>query len=51
MATNKRRIVHDINDGEKPDADAFYRILSEHNYLSEVYITDEELANNFRERK
>ena len=43
--------VHDTNDGEKPDADAFYRILSEYNYLSEVYITDEELANNFREIK
>lgn len=41
--------VHDTNDGENPDADAFYRILSEHNYLSEVYITDEELVNNFRE--
>ena len=47
----REEYVHDINDGEKPDADAFYRILSEHNYLSEVYITDEELANNFREIK
>ena len=41
--------VHDTNHGENPDADAFYRILSEHNHLSEVYITDDELANNFRE--
>lgn len=41
--------VHDTYDSENPDADAFYRILSEHNYLSEVYITDEEFVNNFRE--
>lgn len=40
--------VHDTNDGESPNADAFYRILSERNYMSEVYITDDELVNNFR---
>lgn len=40
--------AHDTNDVKNPDADAFYRILSEHNHLSEVYITDEELTNNFR---
>lgn len=26
-------------------------ILGEHNYLTEAYISDEELANNFREIK
>ena len=41
--------VHDTNDGENPDADAFYRKLSDNEHYDEVYITDEELTNNFIE--
>lgn len=40
--------VHDTNDGENPDADAFYRKLSDNDHNDEVYITDEELIVNFR---
>lgn len=47
--TYRFEYVHDTNDGENAEADAFYRVLSEHNHLSEVYITDEELVNNFKE--
>lgn len=39
--------IHDTNDGECPDADAFYRKLSDNNHYDEVFITDEELLNNF----
>ena len=40
--------VHDTNDGEQPDADAFYRKLSDNKHYDEVFITDNELLNNFR---
>ena len=40
--------VHDTNDGEYPDADAFYRKLSDNNHYDEVFITDDELVNNFK---
>lgn len=39
--------VHDTNDGENPNADAFYRKLSDNNHYDEVYISDDELMNNF----
>lgn len=37
--------VHDT-DGD-PNAESFYRKLSDNNYGDEVYITDEELIENF----
>ena len=43
--------VHDTNDGEQPDADAFYRKLSDNKHYDEVFITDNELLNNFRPYK
>lgn len=39
--------VHDTDDGKRPDADAFYRKLSDNNHYDEVYITDKELIENF----
>lgn len=40
--------IHDTGDNnEWPDAEAFYRKLSDNNHYDEVYITDEELMNNF----
>ena len=40
--------IHDTGDnGEYPNADAFYRKLSDNNHYDEVYITDDELINNF----
>lgn len=40
--------VHDTGDNEEyPNADAFYRKLSDNNHYDEVYITDDELINNF----
>lgn len=39
--------IHDTNDGEEPNADAFYRKLSDNNHYDEVYISDDELMNNF----
>lgn len=39
--------VHDSNDGAEPDAESFYRKLSDNDHYDEVYITDEELVNNF----
>lgn len=40
--------VHDTgDDNEHPDADAFYRKLSDNTHYDEVFITDEELKNNF----
>ena len=40
--------VHDTGDNrEHPNADAFYRKLSDNNHYDEVYITDDELINNF----
>lgn len=40
--------VHDTNDWENPDAEAFYSKLSDNDHYDEVYITDEELLNNFK---
>ena len=40
--------IHDTNDGECPNADAFYRKLSDNNHYDEVFITDDELLNNFK---
>lgn len=40
--------IHDTEEGEYPDADAFYRKLSDNNHYDEVYITDYELIHNFR---
>lgn len=43
--------VHDTgDDNEHPDAEAFYRKLSDNDHYDEVYITDEELHNNFKRR-
>lgn len=40
--------VHDTGDnGEYPNADSFYRKLSDNDHYDEVFITDEELINNF----
>lgn len=40
--------IRDTGDnGERPNADAFYRKLSDNNHYDEVYITDDELINNF----
>lgn len=40
--------IHDTGDnGEHPNTDAFYRKLSDNNHYDEVYITDDELINNF----
>ena len=40
--------VHDTGDNcEHPNADAFYRKLSDNYHYDEVFITDEELINNF----
>ena len=36
------------NDGECLDADAFYRKLSDNDHYDEVFITDDELLNNFK---
>ncbi len=40
--------IHDTCDGERPDAPSFYRKLSDNNHYDEVYITDDELLNNFK---
>ena len=40
--------IHDTNDGECPNADAFYRKLSDNNHYDEVCITNDELVNNFK---
>ena len=40
--------IHDTNNGEYPNADAFYRKLSDNNHYDEVFITDDELVNNFK---
>ena len=40
--------VHDTgDDNEYPDAESYYRKLSDNHYNDEVYITDDELINNF----
>lgn len=40
--------IHDTgDDNEHPDAEAFYRKLSDNDHYDEVYITDDELMNNF----
>ena len=40
--------VHDTgDDNEYPDAEYYYRKLSDNHYNDEVYITDDELINNF----
>ena len=40
--------IHDTgDDNEWPDAEAFYRKLSDNTHYDEVYITDEELVDNF----
>ena len=39
--------VHDTNDNEQPNADGFYRKLSDNNHYDEVIITDKELLENF----
>lgn len=43
--------IHDANDGTEPDAESFYRKLSDNDHYDEVYITDEELLNNFIKEK
>lgn len=48
--TYRFEYIHDTNDGECPDADAFYRKLSDNNHYDEVFITDEELLNNFNRK-
>lgn len=41
--------VHDTgDDNEWPDAEMFYRKLSDNDHYDEVYITDDELVNNFK---
>ena len=40
--------IHDTNNGEYPNADAFYRKLSDNEHYDEVFITDDELVNNFK---
>ena len=39
--------IHDTNDGEDPNAEPFYRKLSDNDHYDEVYITDTELRENF----
>jgi hypothetical protein len=40
--------IHDTgDDNEYPDAESFYRKLSNNDHYDEVYITDDELINNF----
>ncbi len=40
--------IHDTgDDNEWPDAESFYRKLSDNDHYDEVYITDDELINNF----
>lgn len=40
--------IHDTgDDGEYPNADSFYRKLTDNYHYDEVFITDEELVNNF----
>ena len=40
--------IHDTgDDNEYPDAESYYRKLSDNHYNDEVYITDDELINNF----
>ena len=44
--------IHDTGDNnEWPDAEEFYRKLSDNDHYDEVYITDEELLNNFIRRE
>lgn len=40
-------IVHIVDDDDNLTGEFFYRKLSDNNHYDEVYITDEELINNF----
>ena len=44
--------IHDTgDDNEWSDAEEFYRKLSDNDHYDEVYITDDELVNNFIRRE